>query len=136
MSEENIRLLEAGLRALNDRDVSASEAVAADDLEWRPAATAGGNLERKIYRGKRAMIEYWTDLDADFDETRFFIDRVEPLGDDRLLYRGRVKARGKASGVPLDFAVWGLWQIREGKFARGVAFLTEAEALEAAGLSE
>jgi ketosteroid isomerase-like protein len=134
MSEENIELLKAGLQALNDRDEDASEAVAAEDLEWRPATTAGGSLERKVYRGRRAMIEYWTDLDADFDDTQFFIEGVQPIGNDRLLYRGRVKARGKASGVPLDLAVWGLWQIRDGKFARGTAFQTEAEALKAAGL--
>jgi ketosteroid isomerase-like protein len=136
MPDENIKLLTAGLEALNARDEEAIQAVVTDELEWRPAVTAGGSLERKVYRGKRAMIEYWTDLDADFDETRFFIERVEPIGTDRVLYRGRVTARGKASGVPLDLAVWGLWQIRDGKLVRGTAFRTEAEALEAAGPSE
>jgi ketosteroid isomerase-like protein len=136
MSEENVRLLAAGLEALNARDEKAIEAVAADDLEWRPAVTAGGNLERKVYRGKRGMIEYWKDLDADFDETQFFIEGIEPIGTDRVLYRGRVTARGKASEVPLDLAVWGLWHIRDGKLVRGIAFRTKAEALEAAGLSE
>jgi ketosteroid isomerase-like protein len=136
MSAENIKLLTAGLEALNARDEEAIQAVVTDEMEWRPATTAGGSLERRVYRGKRAMIAYWTDLDADFDETRFFIERVEPIGADRLLYRGRVTARGKASGVPLDLAVWGLWEIRDGKLVRGTAFQTEAEALEAAGLSE
>ena len=136
MSEENIKLLKAGLQALNARDEEAIQAVVTDEMEWRPAVTAGGSLERKVYRGRRAMIEYWTDLDADFEETRFFIERVEPIGADCLLYRGRVTARGKASGVPLDLAVWGLWQIRDGKLISGTAFQSEAEALEATGLSE
>ena len=86
MSRENINLMTAGLAALNARDEEAVQAVVAEDFEWRPAATAGGNLERDAYRGKRAMIDYWTDLDASFDETRFYIERIEAVGADRVFY--------------------------------------------------
>ncbi len=47
-----------------------------------------------------------------------------------------VIARGSASGIPLDVPIWGLWEIRDGKLIRGYAFLSEQEALKAAGLSE
>ena len=135
MSEKNIRVLTAALEALNARDEAAIRALVTDELEWRPATTAGGDLERKVYRGKRGVIEYWVDLDSDFDDTQFLIERVEPIGDDRVLYRGRVTARGKASRIPLDLPVWGIWEIQGGKLVRGTAFQTESEALAAAGLS-
>ena len=135
MSEENVAVIMAGLDALNVRDEKAIEALATDELEWSPAVTAGGSLERKVYRGKRAMVEYWTDLDSEFDQTHFLVERIDPVGTDRVFYRGRVTARGKVSGVPLDIPVWGVWQVRNGKLIRGTAFRTEAEALEAAGLS-
>jgi ketosteroid isomerase-like protein len=82
------------------------------------------------------MRQYLEDLDAGFDETEFTVERIENVDAHRILYRGRVNARGNASGAPIDAQVWGLWEIRDRKLIRGVAFLTKREALEAAGISQ
>ncbi len=132
MSQENVEVLAAGIAALNARDADAIEAVAHDEVEWRPALTAGGHLEGSVYRGRSGMLKYLEDLDSAFDETLFEVEAFEAIGSNHVLYRGRVTARGKTSEVPLEVKVWGLWEIRDGKVFRGAGFLTEGEALEAA----
>jgi ketosteroid isomerase-like protein len=138
MSEENVEVLAAAIDALNARDVDGetADALFHDEIEWRPARSAGGAVEGAVYRGKSGMIKYVEDVDSGFDELQFEIPKFEPVGSDRVFYRGRIIARGSGSGVPLDVPVWGLWEIRDGKLFRGVGFLTEKEALEAAGLPE
>ncbi len=76
------------------------------------------------------------DVDSGFAGLRFDVQSIEGLGPDRVFYRGRITARGSASGVPLDEPIWGLWELRDGKLFRGAGFLSEAEALKAAGLRE
>jgi ketosteroid isomerase-like protein len=131
-SQENVELMTRALQALNARDDRAVEALTTDETEWRPALTAGGHLERTVYRGKRGMTDYRDDLDRALGEWSFHIEAVEPVERNHVLYRGRFTGRSKVSGVPLDSAIWGLWRIEGGKFIRGVGYLTEAEALEAA----
>ena len=81
-------------------------------------------------------MRYLDDLDAEFASTDIKIESLEPIDEDRVLYRGRVVARGRASGINLDVPIWAVWELREGKIWRGVAFLSEDEALQAAGLRE
>ena len=136
MSQENIEVMAFAIRTLNARDIDALDDLCHDDIEWHPALSAGGAVEGAVYRGKGGMARYLEEVDAEFSEMRFEVEGFDPVGDDSVLYRGRMIARGSASGILLDAPLWGLWQIRDGKLFRGQAFLNEAEALEAAGLSE
>lgn len=134
VSKENVEVLAAAIDAVNARDVSRVEALV--DVEWQPALTAGGAVEGTVYRGKPGMRKYIEDVDSGFDEVRLEVQGFDPVGSDRVLYRGRLIARGSASGVSLDVSIWGLWEIRDGKLFRGEGFLSKQEALEAAGLAE
>ncbi len=126
----------AAIKALNERDTNAVDALFDDEVEWRPALTAGGGVEGTVYRGKPGMRKYIDDVDSGFDEVRLEVEGIDPVGSDRVLYRGRLIARGSASGVSLDVPIWGLWEMRGGKLIRGEGFLTKQEALEAAGVRE
>ena len=134
--EKNLYLLAAAIDALNARDTGAIDALFHDDVEWRPALSAGGAVEAAVYRGKDGMVRYLEEVDNEFSEVRFDVEGFDPVGDENVLYRGRLAARGSASGIPLDVPIWGLWQLRDGKLCRGQGFLSEKEALQAAGLSE
>jgi ketosteroid isomerase-like protein len=136
MSQENVETLRRAINLLNAGDAQGIKSLCDDEVEWRPAVTAGGAIEGAVYRGADGMAQYVDEFDSGFDEMRFEIDRIDEVASDQVLYRGRVIARGATSGVPLDVPVWGLWTVRSGKLVRGAAFLTEQEALEAAGLSE
>jgi ketosteroid isomerase-like protein len=43
---------------------------------------------------------------------------------------------GRASGAPIEWTTFAVVHVREGKIVRAQGFLSRAEALEAAGLSE
>ena len=98
--------------------------------------TAGGELERPVYRGPQAMAKYFADLDDLFEDTVVHIDSLDPVGPHRVLFSGRVTARGRGSGVPLDQPIWAVYEVRDGKLTRGTAHRSLEEAVEAAGLPE
>ena len=136
MSQENVDVMAFAIETLNARNTDALDALCHEDVEWHPALSADGAVEGAVYRGKDGMLRYLEEVDAEFSEMRFEVEGFDPVGDDSVLYRGRMIARGSASGILLEAPLWGLWQMRDGKLFRGQAFLSEKDALEAAGLPE
>lgn len=136
MPRGNVDVLRRGIAALNDRNRGALVQLMHEDTEWRPALTAGGALEGAVYRGVDGMVRYLDDLDAEFVNTDIRIENLDPIDEHRVLYSGRVVAQGRASGIKLDVPIWAVWELREGKVWRGVAFLSKEEALEAVGQRE
>jgi ketosteroid isomerase-like protein len=75
------------------------------------------------------------DIDDTLAEIHVEFPEVRDLGD-RVLAVGRIRTRGKASGVATEAPVGYVADFRDGKFARVRTYLDPAEALEAAGLEE
>jgi ketosteroid isomerase-like protein len=48
----------------------------------------------------------------------------------------RMRARGRASGIPVDARFYDVYTLRQGKIVRMDQFTRRSEALEAAGLRE
>jgi ketosteroid isomerase-like protein len=124
----------AALRRLHDAfnrgDVEALVQMAHPDIEL---VRAGGMSSVK---GVAALRE-WMEPDA-FEEQHF-----EPLDfrvkGDKVLVREHVTGRGAGSGIEVDAVTWIVWTLDEHglvKEAQGFLPHEEAEALEAAGLSE
>jgi ketosteroid isomerase-like protein len=124
----------AGLRriyeAFNRGDFDAAAEIAHPDIEFvRP----GG---QSSVRGVAAL-RAWMEPDA-FDE-----QRVEPLDfrirGNKVLVRQHAQARGAGSGIELDIGSWAVWTLDDEGLVMRLEFYLhhqEAEALEAAGLSE
>lgn len=136
MSRENVEIILKGIDALNQRDFDTLSEFTDEQAEWHPSLTAGGALERSVYRGRDAMRQYLNDLDDLFADTHFEVDHLDSVDAHRVFFRGRVTARARASGIPLDVPIWALWEVRDGKVVRGTAYLREEEALEAVGVPE
>lgn len=134
MSQENEDLVRAFLEAFASRDIESILALWHTDAEWRPALTPGG-IERNTYIGHEG-VRRWLGEVAEAWETLEVIDpRIESVGD-RVLVLGRVRARGHTSGAEIEADLSQLWEIEDGKARRATGFMSHAEALEAAGLSE
>ena len=56
--------MEAAISGLNARDTRVVDALFDDEVEWRPAVTAGGAVEGSVYRGKAGMEGLLTEMDA------------------------------------------------------------------------
>ena len=130
--QDDVEVVRRGLDAWARRDEAAVESLTHPDGEWRPLLTAGGELERPVYRGRRGFVSYIRDMDELFDEVHVHVGRLDALGADQVLFEGRVVARGRASGVPLDTHIWALYELRDGKLFRGTAYRSREDAIAAA----
>ncbi len=130
MSEENVETLRAAFAAFNRGDFDVVIKLAHPDFEL----VRGGG--QSVVKGVAAF-RTWMEPDA-FEEQRY-----EPLditaSGNRVFVRLRFTGRGAGSGMDLDFTTFSVFTFDDaGLLTRLEGFLPheEAEALEAAGLSE
>ena len=80
----------------------------------------------------RKNYERWIDA---WDAPEINVEEI--IGEtDQVFVRARFRARGRASGVAVDSALYEVYTLRNGKIIRVDEFSERAAALEAAGLSE
>jgi ketosteroid isomerase-like protein len=94
-----------------------------------------GGAEGNVYRGHEGFRRWVADSFESFEEVRNEWSEYRDLGS-RVLAFGHVKARGRGSGMELDSPMGWVFTVRRGKVVKAEGFLSRAEALEAAGLSE
>jgi ketosteroid isomerase-like protein len=77
-----------------------------------------------------------TEMAAAWDPWRQDVERVIDAGQDRVVALLRLIARGRESGVPVQFP-WALvMTLKGGRIATSRAFIDQHKALKAAGLEE
>jgi ketosteroid isomerase-like protein len=134
MSQENVEVCKRAFEALGvRRDAEASLPYVDPDVEFRSAIIGGA--EGNIFRGHEGVREWIAESDATFAELRLEPEEWRDLGDNVLLI-GRLRARGRESGVEIDSAIAWLSTVRGGRVVHSVGYLNPQEALEAAGLRE
>jgi ketosteroid isomerase-like protein len=133
MSEENVELMLLFTDAFNRRDVDAVIALWDDEGVWYPAIEALTE-GRRAYRGPAGFRQYYRDLAEFAEEAHIEWSEGYDLGD-QVLVLGQLPMRF-ASGVQLDDECAGLLTWRDGKCLEIRGWMSHAEALEAAGLSE
>jgi ketosteroid isomerase-like protein len=134
MSQENVAAVQAAYEALARGGLDLFLEYWTDDLDHR--SIEGAPDDRGPIHGKNAMRAYvqdWIDLFDDF--------RIEPVElidarEDVVVAVLRFGGRAKLSGVETDQIMGTVFEIRDGKIARGREYATRDQALEAARLSE
>jgi ketosteroid isomerase-like protein len=135
MSDENLELVYRGVDAMNRRDLDEILDLVTDDFEWFAAFTGGGPLEGPVYRGKGDLTRYLGQMAITWSELEFEIESLRDHGD-RVLVLANVHAVGRGSGVRLEQQFAAVYEIRDGKIARGWNCRDLAEAQHAAGLEK
>jgi ketosteroid isomerase-like protein len=130
MSRENLELTYRAYDAFNRRDLDAFLELMHEEVEVesRLVAMEGG------YHGHEGTRRWWSNFLGILPDYTVEVERVRDLGDvtvAQLCGRGH----GAASATPLVETFWQATRWREGKCVWWRNFSTEAEALEAAGLS-
>ncbi len=93
------------------------------------------SVEGRPYRGHDGVRDWWRDLFAIFPD--FNVEILEARGaGDFVIGLVRRRAHGLDSGAPVEETLWQTSEGRHGRVIRSQMFETEAEALEAVGLSE
>jgi ketosteroid isomerase-like protein len=133
MSEENVELSKRVLEAWNRRDVEATIALADAEVVWHPVLEE--TIEGQPYLGHSGLRQYYEDLAEQGVESQGELAEYRDLGD-RVVGLGRLSFKS-AHGVELpDAEVACIWRWRDGKCVEAQTWLSHAQALEAAGLSE
>jgi hypothetical protein len=134
MSKENLEVVQRVVAAVNERDVDRYLSCCTDDIQVQtPWAEVGG-----VYEGPDGIRRYFTDLGDTSPDFHLAIERLEPVGPDRVLGLLRLTASGRASGVSVASEVPTalIYDLVDGRIRRIRIFLDRDQALEAAGLSE
>ena len=140
MSQENLGVVRDLISAVNDRDVDRYLAHCTEGIRLEtPWAAVEG-----VYEGPDAMRRFFSDLSDTLPDFRLGIERLDPIGDDRVLALLRVSATGRASGIaagaegpgegasPLPTAT--VYDLAGGKVRRIRVFLDRQEAIDFVGL--
>ena len=133
MSQENVDTVRRTLAAYEAGDVETMLSFMDPNGELYSAIIGGA--EGKVYRGHAGFRSWFAETQVAFEALSTELTEFRDLGD-RVLGFGRVRARGRESGVELDSATGWLFTLREGKIVRAEGYLDPAKALEAAGLSD
>ena len=131
--QDNVEIVKTVIDAFNRRDVAALAEFATSDIEWFPAMP--GTVEGGSYRGGDGVETYLAEIGHTWEEYRIFGDEFRDLGD-RVVVLGRTEGRGRGTGVQVDSPIGVIYDFRDGKMSRVLAYLDHGEALRAAGLTE
>jgi len=130
MSQENAELTHQAYDAFNRRDSAAFVELMDADVEAssRLAAMEGG------YHGHDGIRRWWKNLLDAIPDFTIEVIEVRELGDVTLT-KMHTSGHGADSGSPLEETAWVAVEWRDKKVVWWGIFATEAEALEAVGLS-
>ena len=133
MSVENVEVVRRGVEAWNRGGIDQILPMFHPNVRAYPFPEWIGPKVYSGHEGFRRLSEEWTE---NFDEYKWDVERLLDAGDKvvALIYhRGRIKDTDMPISQPIG-VVWS--QFRDGLVGEGRFFLTWAEALEAAGLSD
>jgi ketosteroid isomerase-like protein len=133
MSEENVEIVRSALDAYLRGDIDEFLSRTAPEGELHSAIIGGA--EGNVYSGHQGLRNWYADTFETFSEVTIDVSEWRDLGD-RVLLLGRLQALGRESGIKVESATGWLYTLRDGKIVKAEGFLSEAEALEAAGLRE
>jgi ketosteroid isomerase-like protein len=135
MSQENVEAFKRAIEAYNRRDIDAFLEQIDAEVEWHGALQALLESEGTEYRGHEGVRQWVRDIDEALADIQLELPDIRDLGE-RIVAIGRLRARGKASGAETESPFGCVVEWRDGKATRLVSFLSQAKALEAAGLPE
>jgi ketosteroid isomerase-like protein len=126
----HVQAVREWIDAFNRRDADAILELAHPQVDYRPylAAVSGGSGS---YHGHGGLRRYLHDLDEAWSRFEAEIHSLRSVGG-HVLMEGRLRARGRMSGVEVDAEMAWLHTFRDGKYARLRIFQDRVEAIEAA----
>ena len=133
MSQENVEIIRQGWAAWERGDVATALAYMSEDIVVTRVAPMP---DVASYHGTAGALQMLADWVEQFDEFEMTGEEFTDANDSQVVVRVHQRARGKKSRVPIEADFWFVCTLRGGKSARWDIYASEAQALEAVGLSE
>ena len=137
MSRENVEIVRQVYEAAASRDAAAVFALYDPlvELDASRLGLAGGAGTAGISRGHEGLRSFFREWHEAWGNIEYSYEELIDAGEQVIAVVNR-HARGRASGIEVERPFALLWTLREGKVIRVAWFLSRADALEAAGVSE
>jgi len=130
MSQQNVRLVERAVAAINARDIEAYLACCTENVRLEtPMAAVGG-----VYEGIDGIRRFLTDVEDAAPDFRIELDGVEEVDSKRVLAFMRTSSTGRASGIRLAAPQTNVYDLIDGKISHIRIFFDLEEALKVVGL--
>jgi ketosteroid isomerase-like protein len=133
MSRENVAIVRGLWEADRRRDWEAVYAAYAEDADWEDHSGLWGDWG--VARGPDGIRQAWRRWHEAFENVEFEFGDVAD-GGDAVVVTYRLRARGRGSRVEVNQPLTLVWTLAAGKVVRIRAYLSRADALQAAGLRE
>ena len=130
MSQENVEIVRRLYEAAASRDSAAVFALYDPEVELDSSRLGLG-----VHRGHEGLRSLFGEWHRAWGSIEYSYEELIDAGEAVIAFVTR-HARGRASGVETTQPFTLVWTIRDGRVVRVAWFLTRADALEAAGLSE
>ncbi len=132
MSQENVRLVERAIAAINARDIESYRACCTEDVKLEtPMAGVGG-----VYEGIDGIRRFLTDIEDAVPDWRIELDSVREVDSKRVIAFLRNSSTGRASGVRMAWTQTNVYELIDGKISHIRIFVDRQEALKAVELEE
>ena len=144
MSSENVEVVRRWLAWLPDlRDVDPADDHAAIEQAFRDYLDEEFEIripsyypdERPVFQGRDGLVRYVAWLRDSWSAWRPWPERFFDAGD-RVVVFGRIVAKGRSSGVPIELANAHVFTIRNGRMTSQQVYPDRPEALKAVGLEQ
>jgi len=132
MPQENVRLVERAIAAINARDIEGYLACCTEHVKLETQLAAVGG----VYEGIEGIGRFFTDIEEAGPDFRIELDGVEEVDSQRVLAFMRTSSTGRASGIRLAGSSTNVYDLIDGKISHIRIFLDRQEALKAVGLEE
>jgi ketosteroid isomerase-like protein len=130
MSQENVRLVERAIAAINARDIEGYLACCTENVKLETQLAAVGG----VYEGIDGIGRFFTDIEEAAPDFRIELDGVEEVDSKRVIAFMRTSSTGRASGIRLAAPQTNVYDLIDGKINHIRIFLDRQEALKALGL--
>ena|ERR1700676_1273617 len=133
MSQDNVEIVRRVMRRFNEKDLDAARGDIDPDAELDYSnSDAPDSAVYHGYAGWRAFAQgRW----EPWSERHFDVTELIDAAPDTVVVVGRMRGRGRASGVGVEAHSATVWTFREGKVTRIKFHRTSDEALKAVGLA-
>jgi ketosteroid isomerase-like protein len=130
MSQENVEIVRALNDAIRRGDLDGFLALVHPEIEFQSLVAEAEGL---TLRGHEGVREWWDSVIRSLAIRPAAEEKIEAFGDRGIM---RYTIAATVEGVEVPQEQWMAWRVRDGRLIWWATFRTEAEALEAAGLSE
>ena len=130
MSQENVEIVKDAFAAITRSDLNRLLSLTDPEVEFHSLIA---EAEGQTYQGHDGVREWWEQVKGSLGGLRFEAEAIRSEGDWAVI---KVLVTSRMGDVAVPQRMWQTTRARNGKAIWWGIYRTEAEALEAAGLSE